>query len=138
MKKPAGAKKRVIISYENLSEELKELFKEEYPEGYGGSMQKIIKPNGEPIFVVPLETEESSYMVKFEVMIDSKVSDDDIDKDLDLPKEDDASVALDELDEDKSDSHQEFALKHGDYEEDNSDDENDSDDNEPEEDDSDE
>lgn len=127
MRKPAGAKKRSIISYENLSDELKELFKEEYSDGYKEYLQKIVKPSGEPIFVVPLETEDTSYMVKFEVTIDSKVSEDDIDKDLDLPK-DDNDVSLDDIDEEKDDSHKEFSLNHGDYEEDEKLDKDESDD----------
>ena len=133
MRKPANAKKRLIISSENLSEELKELFKEVYSEGYGEYMQKIVKPDGTPIFVVPLETEEISYMVKFEVMIDSKVSDEDLDKGLDLSKEEDASADIDEIEEEKDDSHKEFALKHGDYDQDEDDDEDDDEDEEEEE-----
>ncbi len=70
-------KKNLIISYKNLTDELRDLFKEAYPEGYNDYLQKTIKPNGEPIFVVPLETEETMYMVKFDVKIDSGMLDDD-------------------------------------------------------------
>lgn len=75
-------KKKLIISYKNLSEEVRELFKEAYPEGYKDYLQKTIKPNGEPIFVVPLETEDTSYMVKFDVVFDTGLVEEDLDKDL--------------------------------------------------------
>ena len=75
-------KKKLIISYKNISEELRELFKETYPDGYQDYLQKTIKPNGEPIFVVPLETEDTSYMIKFDVKIDTGLVDDDLDKEL--------------------------------------------------------
>ena len=75
-------KKKLIISYKNLTEELRELFKEAYPEGYREYLQKTIKTNGEPIFVVPLETDDTSYMIKFDVVIDTGLVEEDIDKDL--------------------------------------------------------
>ena len=75
-------KKNLIISYKNLSEDLRELFKDTYPDGYTDYLQKSIKPNGEPIFVVPLETEDTMYMVKFNVQIDSGMVEEDLDKDL--------------------------------------------------------
>lgn len=75
-------KKKLIISYKNLSEEIRELFKEAYPEGYKEYLQKTIKPNGEPIFVVPLETEDTSYMVKFDVVFDTGLVEEDLDKDI--------------------------------------------------------
>ena len=75
-------KKKLIISYKNLPDSIKELFKQTYPEGYRDYLQKTIKPNGEPIFVVPLETEDTSYMVKFDVKIDTALVDDDLDKDV--------------------------------------------------------
>ena len=63
-------KKNLIVSYKNLTEDLKALFKEAYPEGYTDHMQRFTKPNGEAIFVVPFETDDTAYMVKFEVKID--------------------------------------------------------------------
>ena len=64
-------KKNLIVSYKNLSDDLKELFKESYPDGYDNYMQRFVKPNGETIFVVPFETDDTAYMVKFEVVIDT-------------------------------------------------------------------
>jgi len=60
----AVAKKRVIKSLENLSEELRELLKEQYPNGYEASITRITNAKKEPIFVFPLETDDSVYLVK--------------------------------------------------------------------------
>lgn len=74
-------KKNLIISYKNLTEELLQLFQERYPEGYRDYLQRFDKPNGETIFVVPLETDDSVYMIKFDVKIDTAFDDDDGEKD---------------------------------------------------------
>ena len=117
MNRHDNRKKKLIISHENLSEELRELFKEAYPEGHKDRMQKIIKPDGTPIFVVPLETDDTSYMVKFEVRIDSHFADDDLDKDLDDIKEDnDRFEPLPDESSEKDNEHKEYKLNHGAYE----------------------
>ena len=58
------SKKKVIKSLDNLSEELKELLQEQYPNGYENSITRINNAKKEPIFVFPLETEEATYLVK--------------------------------------------------------------------------
>jgi hypothetical protein len=60
----AVAKKRVIKSLDNLSEDLRELLREQYPNGYEASITRISNAKKEPIFVFPLETEDSVYLVK--------------------------------------------------------------------------
>ncbi|MDY5968923.1 MAG: hypothetical protein SPJ13_02750 [Bacteroidales bacterium] len=70
-------KKNLIISYKNLTDTLREKFKMTYPEGYEDFLQKTIKPNGEPMFTVPLETEDTFYLVKFDVKIDSGMVEED-------------------------------------------------------------
>lgn len=61
------SKKKVIKSLENLSEELKELLKIQYPTGYENSITRINNAKKEPIFVFPLETDEATYLVKLPV-----------------------------------------------------------------------
>ncbi len=42
-------KRRAVISYENMSTELMEAFKEKYPHGYAdymGDIFKVVKPDG--------------------------------------------------------------------------------------------
>lgn len=58
------SKKRVIKSLENLSEELKDLLREQYPTGYESSITRITNAKREPIFVFPLETEDATYLIK--------------------------------------------------------------------------
>ena len=60
----AGSKKRVIKSLETLSEDLRNLMRHQYPNGYEGAITRIVTPKKEPIFVFPLETEEAVYLIK--------------------------------------------------------------------------
>ena len=73
-------KKRVIISYHNLAPEILDLFKEKYLYGYSEYITKVTKPNNDVIYCVPLETDDAIYMVKIDVKVDSKMSDEDFDK----------------------------------------------------------
>ncbi len=63
----AVSKKKVIKSLENLSEELKELIRDQYPNGYESSITRITNAKKEPIFVFPLETDDATYLVKVPV-----------------------------------------------------------------------
>jgi hypothetical protein len=58
------SKKRVIKSLDNLSEDLKELIRGQYPNGYESSITRITNAKKEPIFVFPLETDDATYLVK--------------------------------------------------------------------------
>ncbi len=58
------SKKRVIKSLENLSEDLKDLLRDQYPNGYEGSITRITNAKKEPIFVFPLETDDATYLIK--------------------------------------------------------------------------
>ena len=61
------SKKRVIKSFDTLSEELKELIKRQYPNGYESNITRIVNPKKEPLFVFPLETDDATYLVKVPV-----------------------------------------------------------------------
>ncbi len=58
------SKKRVIKSLENLSDDLRDLMREQYPNGYESSITRITNAKKEPIFVFPLETEDATYLIK--------------------------------------------------------------------------
>src|SRR5688572_33278435 len=60
----AGSKKRVIKSLDALNEDLKDLMRHQYPNGYEGSITRIVNAKKEPIFVFPLETDEAVYLIK--------------------------------------------------------------------------
>ena len=114
-------KKNLIVSYKNLSDDLKELFKEAYPEGYNNYITKFVKPNGEAIFVVPFETDETAYMVKFDVKGDTLGEDLDkalFDDDGDEAGEENEFDTLTETREKEEGivNHREEHLRHGDFE----------------------
>ena len=73
-------KRRSVVSFANLPEELQEEVKKLYPYGYNEAMMRIEKPNGEFFYAVPFETDEVSYLVKVTVKIDDHIEDDE-DKD---------------------------------------------------------
>ena len=75
-------KKKMIISYNNLTPDAIEAFKLKYSLGYHDYITRITKPNGEYIHVVPLETADAIYMVKVDVKIDSKVTEEELEKEL--------------------------------------------------------
>ena len=114
-------KKNLIVSYKNLTDDIKELFKEAYPDGYSNYITKFVKPNGEAIFVVPFETDDTAYMVKFEVKIDTLGED--LDKALfdDDSEETSEETEFDSLTETREKeegivNHREEHLRHGDFE----------------------
>lgn len=113
-------KKKLIISYKNLTDDIRELFKVAYPDGYKDYLQKTVKPNGDAIYVVPLETEDTSYMIKFDVVIDTGSVDDDLDKDIYGEEEhDDNEFApiSEAIEKEENSSHRVGKLNHGAYEE---------------------
>lgn len=75
-----NTKKRLVTSFNNLSQEQQEEVKMLYPRGFTEVMTRIEKPNGDFFYVVPYETEEVSYLVKIDVKIDD-VADDGADDD---------------------------------------------------------
>lgn len=93
-------KKKVIVSYNNLSEELLEIFKEKYPHGYSEYITKITKPNNDVIFVVPIETDDATYLVKVDVKIDNKLTEEEFDKIL-FPEIPPADKIPDDIGEDE-------------------------------------
>ena len=59
--------KRIIIDYNKLSEELKALFLEKYPEGYSiNDMITFKNTHGETIETIELKTEVADYLVKID------------------------------------------------------------------------
>ena len=103
-----SAKKRLVVSFNNLPAELQEAIKTAHPAGFADVMIRIPKPNGEFFFAVPFETKEISYLVKIDVKIDDSNPDDD-DKDIfgdedDLGSDDiSGSDAVDEISDGNSD-----------------------------------
>ncbi len=70
MSNSTNSKKRVVVSYHNLSPELQAELKKKYPTGYTESMIRIEKGAGDFFYAVVLETEDTNYLVKIDVKID--------------------------------------------------------------------
>jgi hypothetical protein len=84
----AASKKRVIKSLENLTDDLRDLLKDQYPNGYESSITRIMNAKKEPIFVFPLETDDAIYLVKVPA---TKNSDGGYDVESGAPQEFDAA-----------------------------------------------
>ena len=85
-------KKRVAISYKNLSPELRDEVKKQYPNGYTDHMIRIDKGPGDFFYAIVLETEDTSYLIKVDVKDffgDDEIKDDDEIIDTDMADMDD-------------------------------------------------
>ncbi len=84
-------KKRVVTSQDRLSEELQALFNETYPkkDDIENNLIRIDRPDGTFICCVPLETEDTSYLVKIKVVID-KNPEESLDRDDDMGEDSDS------------------------------------------------
>ncbi len=72
---PNPSIKRAVISYDNMSQELLDAFKEKYPRGYSDYLSDIIKvdkPDGTSFFAVTLEVPGAIYLVKIKVKVDDR------------------------------------------------------------------
>ena len=65
-----NTKKRIVTSIHNLTPDQLEEVKALYPKGFSEVMSRIDKPNGDFFYVVPSETEDTSYLLKIDVKID--------------------------------------------------------------------
>ena len=95
------SKKRVVVSYKNLTPELQEEIKKQYPNGYTDSMLRVDKGPGDFFYAIMLETEEVSYLVKVDVKVDDQVEDED-DKDYysdEIKETDDDQIITEEMED---------------------------------------
>ena len=66
-------KKRLVVSYANMSPELAVAFKEKYPKGYAdymGDIFKVDKPDGTFFYAISLEIPDAIYLIKIDVKVD--------------------------------------------------------------------
>ncbi len=97
------SKKRAIVTYDKLSEDMKDRIEEAFPDGFGGSMTQIKTPTGETLDALLWETEEIIYLVKLSKIAKKPVVIPEEEEFEDLPEEDVKSDDIDELDEDDDD-----------------------------------
>lgn len=66
-------KRRAVISYENMSDELAAAFAEKYPKGYSDYFPDLVKydkPDGTCFYAVTVEIPDAIYLVKIQVKTD--------------------------------------------------------------------
>lgn len=92
-------KKRVIVDYRNITQEMLQLLTDTYPYGYDDAIIKFKNAKGEWVSAVPMETTDTKFLVKVGIELERKVEafldDDDDDTDsnngeLDIDVADDA------------------------------------------------
>ncbi len=98
-------KKRVIVDYKNITNELLTMLTEKYPYGFDDFIIRFKNAKGEMINAVPMETEDTKYLVKMSVQLDKRVEaflddDDDSDASDDLDVPTDGIVGDDDEDDD--------------------------------------
>ena len=67
------SRKRHVVSFENMSEELAAAFNEKYPKGFNDYLPDIVKypkPDGTSFHAVTIETQDAIYLVKIKIKTD--------------------------------------------------------------------
>ncbi|HZK08052.1 MAG TPA: hypothetical protein VFC92_07605 [Bacteroidales bacterium] len=64
-------KKRVIKNIDTISDEVKEAIRAKYPDGWGNHVLRVNKGNNEFFHVITIDTEDTSYMIRVNVKVDS-------------------------------------------------------------------
>lgn len=93
-------KRRAVVSYENMSEELAAAFSEKYPKGFNDyfpDLMKYDKPDGTCFYAVTVEIPDAIYLVKIKVKTDDA---EDIERWLDGEDGDDSDSDSDSLPDD--------------------------------------
>ncbi|MCD6661125.1 MAG: hypothetical protein LT105_13260 [Lentimicrobium sp.] len=65
-------KKRLVVSYSNVSPEVLEAIRKKYPLGYSNHVIKVKTRGDEFFYAITVDTEDASYLVKVPVKIDTK------------------------------------------------------------------
>lgn len=59
---------RKLISYKRMTPDVKALYKSYYPEGYSDAdIQRVHKSGDETLFVIPLESQDATYLIKVDI-----------------------------------------------------------------------
>lgn len=69
----SDGKKRHVVSYENMSQELAAAFAEKYPRGFNDYLNDLVKypkPDGTSFYAVTVEIPDAIYLVKIKVDVD--------------------------------------------------------------------
>ncbi len=64
-------KKRVIKNIDKISDEVREAIREKYPEGWHNQVIRVNKGDNTFFHAITVDTEDTSYMIKVNVKVDS-------------------------------------------------------------------
>jgi len=83
-------RKKLIINYANVTPELMEAIRKKYPLGWINHTIKVPTSGGAFFFAITLDTEDTSYLIKVPVKVDTKSEKDEdfFDSALDLKEND--------------------------------------------------
>ena len=116
------SKKRAIVTYEKLSEEMRDRLEEAFPEGFGGAMTQVSTPTGELMDAVLWETDEMIYLVKLNKVKQKNVvlpvDDEEEEEDFDDIPEDDVKDEEDSADDEEEDDEYDVADEESEEDED--------------------
>ncbi|KAF0203519.1 MAG: hypothetical protein FD170_946 [Bacteroidetes bacterium] len=88
-------KKRLVVSYSNVTPEVLEAIRKKYPLGYSNHVIKVKTKGDDFFYAITVDTEDASYLIKVPVKIDTKanLNDDDPLEDINDEKESDDSYS---------------------------------------------
>jgi hypothetical protein len=64
-------KKRIIKSMENIGDDVLQMIKKKYPDGWSNHVIRVNKGNNEFFHAITIDTDDTSYMIKVNVKVDS-------------------------------------------------------------------
>lgn len=73
-------KRRVIVDYKSLPDNMLERLAVQYPEGFDEFIIKYTNSRGDRVSAIPVETEDTYYLVKMSVQLRRMVDDVDIEE----------------------------------------------------------
>jgi hypothetical protein len=98
-------KKRLVVSYSNVTPQVLEAIRKKYPLGYSNHVIKVKTKGDDFFYAITVDTEDASYLIKVPVKIDTKanLNDDDPLEDINDEKESEDSYADSEPSTDSED-----------------------------------
>ena len=63
-------KKRIVVSFENLTPDVLQAIMKKYPQGYANHVFKVTLPNNNFFHAITVDTDDASYLVKVKVKLD--------------------------------------------------------------------
>lgn len=96
-------KKRIIVDYKSLPDNMLERLAIQYPDGFNDFIIKYTNSNGDRVSAVPVETEDTYYLVKMSVALRQMVDDVDIEE-ID-PEDLGEEFSMDNEDDDDDDNY---------------------------------